>query len=152
VSELATRVLEVTPGGLRDFPGTYAEYLQRCGDDHLDANAVVLKSKAEKATARRAEAAGEEGGETALSWEEQKRRRNRLAGLPTRRDKVLASIEAAESRRKAIADLYAEAGFFERTTRVDAETLAREDAELTARIRKWMSEWEEMEKEIAAAG
>jgi ATPase subunit of ABC transporter with duplicated ATPase domains len=152
VSELATRVLEVTPDGLRDFPGTYAEYLQRCGDDHLDASAVVLKSKVAKATARRAEAAGEEGGETALSWEEQKRRRNRLAGLPTRRDKVLASIEAAESRRKALADLYAEEDFFERTAKVDAERLQREDAELAERIRKWMSEWEEMEKEIAAAG
>jgi ATPase subunit of ABC transporter with duplicated ATPase domains len=46
VSELATRILEVTPDGLRDFPGTYAEYLERCGDDHLDADAVVLKAKA----------------------------------------------------------------------------------------------------------
>ena len=36
---------EVTPDGPRDFPGTYAEYLERCGDDHLDADAVVLKAK-----------------------------------------------------------------------------------------------------------
>jgi len=37
VSELATRIVEITPEGPRDFPGTYAEYLARCGDDHLDA-------------------------------------------------------------------------------------------------------------------
>ena len=48
VSELATRILEVTPGGFGDFPGTYDEYLARCGDDHLDAEAVVLKAKAKE--------------------------------------------------------------------------------------------------------
>ena len=55
--------------------------------------------------------------ESGVSWEEQKRRRNRLNALPGRRDKVLAAIEAAEARRKAIAALYAEPGFFTRTPR-----------------------------------
>ena len=40
VSELATRIVELTPAGPRDFPGSYAEYVERCGDDHLDADAV----------------------------------------------------------------------------------------------------------------
>jgi len=150
VSELATRILEVTPDGLRDFPGTYAEYLERCGDDHLDADAVVLKNKAEKATGRRADAAGGGASETSPSWEEQKRRRNRLAALPAKRDKVLASIEAAERRRKAIADRCAEEGFFQRTSKEDAEKLRREDTELSDRLRAWLSEWEELEKELAA--
>ena len=49
VSALATRILEVTPRrASRDFPGTYAEYLARCGDDHLDADAVVLKAKKDR--------------------------------------------------------------------------------------------------------
>ncbi len=29
VPQLATRILEITPAGLRDFPGTYDEYLER---------------------------------------------------------------------------------------------------------------------------
>jgi energy-coupling factor transporter ATP-binding protein EcfA2 len=70
VSELATRVLEVTPGGLRDFPGTYAEYLTRCGDDHLDADAVVLKEKAAKDGARQGGSAGGDGRDKGPSWEE----------------------------------------------------------------------------------
>jgi ATPase subunit of ABC transporter with duplicated ATPase domains len=150
VSELATRILEVTPDGLRDFPGTYAEYLERCGDDHLDADAVVLKNKAEKATGRRADAPGAGGQETVPSWEEQKRRRNRLAALPGKRDKVLASIEAAERRRKAIAEQCADPGFFQRASKEDAEKLRREDTELSDRLRAWLSEWEELEKELAA--
>src|SRR5262249_30291680 len=48
VSELATRILELTPEGPHDFPGTYEEYLARCGDDHLDADAVVSRVTREK--------------------------------------------------------------------------------------------------------
>ena len=47
VSSLATRILELTETGPRDFPGTYAEYLARLGDDHLDADVVLQKAKAE---------------------------------------------------------------------------------------------------------
>ena len=45
VSRLATRILEIRPDGLEDFPGTYEEYLARCGDDHLDVEAVVRKAR-----------------------------------------------------------------------------------------------------------
>jgi ATPase subunit of ABC transporter with duplicated ATPase domains len=55
VSALATRVLEVTPQGFRDFPGTYEEYLARCGDDHLDAEAVALKEKRDNSAVAPAE-------------------------------------------------------------------------------------------------
>ena len=48
VGELATRIIEITPAGVADFPGTYEEYLERCGDDHLDAQAVLGKARASK--------------------------------------------------------------------------------------------------------
>jgi ATPase subunit of ABC transporter with duplicated ATPase domains len=51
VNELATRIIEITPQGLRDFSGSYDEYLERAGgEDHLDAQEVqrrVRKSKRE---------------------------------------------------------------------------------------------------------
>ena len=62
VSELATRIIELTPAGPNDFPGTYAEYLARCGDDHLDGDAVVLKAKRARAETT---AAGDDGGSAA---------------------------------------------------------------------------------------
>jgi ATPase subunit of ABC transporter with duplicated ATPase domains len=143
VSQLATRILEVTPEGPRDFPGTYAEYLARCGDDHLDADAVV--SRARDLRARPAATAPGNG----VSWEEQKRRRNRLSALPARRDKVLSAIAGAEKRKRAIAALYAEPDFFQRTAGDVAQSLHREDAELTAQIERWLAEWEEIEKALA---
>jgi ATPase subunit of ABC transporter with duplicated ATPase domains len=47
VSQLATRIVEIGPRGIRDYRGTYDEYVHACGDDHLDADAVVLKARRE---------------------------------------------------------------------------------------------------------
>lgn len=150
VSRLATRILEVTPSGPRDFPGTYDEYLERCGDDHLDAEAVVLKAKREK----RADAQAAAQSAVGASWEEKKRRRNLQRNLqktlPVRRDRVLAMIEAAEARKKAIHDLYATPGFFEKTPKADVNALMAEEAALGPQIDTLMAEWEALEAEIAS--
>ncbi|MEZ4333663.1 MAG: ABC-F family ATP-binding cassette domain-containing protein [Myxococcota bacterium] len=52
VGELANRIVEITPDGVRDFPGTYDEYLARAGDDHLDAAEVLRRAKANRRAAR----------------------------------------------------------------------------------------------------
>jgi len=147
VSQLATRIVEITPEGPRDFPGTYAEYLSKCGDDHLDADAVVQKARRERQeTTAVADAAN------VSDWEEKKRRRNRLIQLPKRRDQVLAEIEAAEARKQAITDLYCSSGFFERTSKDEVAALELEKASLDPRIETLMAEWEALESEIAGLG
>jgi ATPase subunit of ABC transporter with duplicated ATPase domains len=148
VSELATRIVELTPQGPRDFPGSYAEYLERCGDDHLDSDSVALKARKAQKEARADDEAKTEAA--ASSWEEQKRRRNRQSKLPQLRDKVLADIAAAEARQRAIDELYCSAGFFERTPKTEVDALEQEKAALGPRIEALMAEWEELEKQIAA--
>jgi ATPase subunit of ABC transporter with duplicated ATPase domains len=151
VSELATRIVELTPDGPSDFPGTYAEYLARCGDDHLDADAVASKARLQRGPKADRDRGDRGRGDAAGDgWEEQKKRRNRLAQLPKQRDRVLAEIEAAEARRRAIADLYASAGFFERTTKAELGALESEQAALGPRIDALVSEWETLERELAA--
>jgi ATPase subunit of ABC transporter with duplicated ATPase domains len=149
VSELATRIVEVTPEGPRDFPGTYADYLAQCGDDHLDAEAVVLKARRARQEATGAQTGSGGSPNGALTWEEQKRRRNRMAALPARRDRVMQEIEAAEARRKQIDALYCTPGFFERTTDEEVAALEQEKAALGPRIDALMAEWEGLEQEIA---
>ena len=159
VSRLATRIVELTASGPRDFPGTYAEYLERCGDDHLDADAVASKSKRTSpgatAASAGAGAAGMAGaGGAAGGWEEQKRRRNRAAQLPRRRDQVLREIEIAEARKRAVMDNYADPGFYLRTGKEELAALEKEQAEMGPRLEALITEWEQLETEIAtlAAG
>jgi ATPase subunit of ABC transporter with duplicated ATPase domains len=140
VSELATRIIELTPTGPHDFPGTFAEYLQRSGDDHLDADAVLERMpKAGKAKAP----------DKSASWEAEKKERNRIAALPAKRDKVLARIEAAEARKRAIAAFYEDPTFYQRTAAAEIERLVAESAALDGEIDQLMGEWEAIEAELA---
>ncbi|HVR03529.1 MAG TPA: ABC-F family ATP-binding cassette domain-containing protein [Polyangia bacterium] len=141
VSALATRVVEVTADGLRDFAGTYAEYLAKLGDDHLDGDAVALKAKSSAQKSDTESNAGE-------TWEEQKKRRNRVTQLPKLRDKVLAEIAAAEARKAEIAAIYADAGFFQRAGRDEIEALVAENDALGPRIDALVVEWEALELEM----
>ncbi len=45
VSRLATRIIELRPNGYCDFDGTYDEYLQQSGVDHLDAEQALQAAK-----------------------------------------------------------------------------------------------------------
>jgi ATPase subunit of ABC transporter with duplicated ATPase domains len=144
VAALATRVLEVKAGGFDDFPGSYDDFLARAGDDHLDADAVVLRAKQERAAA-----AGTPN--QALSWEESKRRANRLKQLPALRDQALAAIEAAEARKAKIQASFCEEGFFERTPKERVAALEAEERALGPRIEALIAEWEALETELAAS-
>jgi len=48
VSRLATRIIEISDQGVNDFLGSYDEYLERLGDDHLDRAAALSRAKREK--------------------------------------------------------------------------------------------------------
>ena len=48
VSRLATRIIEISDQGVNDFLGSYDEYLERLGDDHLDRAAALERAKREK--------------------------------------------------------------------------------------------------------
>jgi ATPase subunit of ABC transporter with duplicated ATPase domains len=145
VSALATRILEVTEQGFRDFPGTYDEYLARSGDDHLDVATAVLRAKTEKAGS----AAAAPTAAPALSYEEQKRRNNRKKQLPGQRDEALAAIERAEQRKAAIAAMWCEPGFYERTGKEQVAALQNEERALGPQIEALLAKWEALEAELA---
>jgi ABC-type multidrug transport system ATPase subunit len=139
VSRLAHRILEITPDGIRDFRGTYDEYLERCGDDHLDAEAVLLKVRREKK--RQRDAAGAAGDD--------REARKRLRQLTTRRDEITADIERLEARVHAINETFCDPAYFERTPREKVAKLEGEQKKLAATVEERMAEWEGVEREIA---
>jgi ATPase subunit of ABC transporter with duplicated ATPase domains len=169
VSQLATRVIEISKTGIRDYAGTYEEYVHALGDDHLDADSVVLKAKREEKKAkvkdsdggRKADGARHGGGgsrqngggataaaggngrpKPALSRER----------MESRRDELTAGIEKAEARTAEIDAQFARPDFFDRADGDEVKKLTAERDELQRKVERLMAEWEQLEQELAAAG
>ncbi len=143
VSRLATRILEISPQGINDYHGTYEEYLAKCGDDHLDADAVVLRAKKNK---RKASQEGPSAGSEATPDRDRSRRLKRLR---KRRDQVTEELEQAEARVNAINELFCDPIYFDRTPREEVQRLEREQKEKSERVEKLMAEWETVEQELS---
>jgi energy-coupling factor transporter ATP-binding protein EcfA2 len=142
VSQLANRVIELTPDGYSDYPGSYDDYLARAGEDHLDRDAVVLKAKRERS----------QGKDTPGDWGDQKRQRAHERKLMAHRDQVTTEIEQGEARVAAIEAMYCEDGFFEHTAPAQIEALAAEQEALRATLAALMGEWERIELEVESLG
>ncbi|HVT58131.1 MAG TPA: ATP-binding cassette domain-containing protein [Thermoanaerobaculia bacterium] len=146
VSQLATRVLEISPRGIQDFPGTYEEYLDRLGDDHLDAEAVLrMRREQKKKAARLAQGLRAGNGQPADDGMRQRRRRE----LDKRRDEITAEVERAESRVHAINELFCDPTFFDRTSREQVRKLEDEQKKLSAKVEELMRSWEQLESDLA---
>jgi ABC-type multidrug transport system ATPase subunit len=143
VSDVATRILELTPEGPNDFPGTFAEYLEKCGDDHLDAESIAVRAKREKS-------ANNAGTNRAATAEEKRAREKNAKQLAARRDKAFAAVEQAEARLAEIHARFASEGFYEKTPPREVDALVAEEAALGPTIAQRMAEWEALEAECAA--
>ena len=87
ISQLATRIVEIKPQEILDFRGTYEEYVHFCGDDHLDADQVILKARQAK---RKKEAPTREPRSNRKGKNKQRR-------TAAQQEKRLARIEKARS-------------------------------------------------------
>ncbi len=143
VSQLADRIVEISPKGLQDFPGTYEEYIDRLGDDHLDAEAVLRVKRAQQKKAK----AGTNGDGAPLS---ERDRLSRQKTLAKRRDELTAKVEKAESRIHEINELFCDPTFFDRTSREQVKKLEQEQKRLSTEVDGLMGEWEGVETELTA--
>jgi ATPase subunit of ABC transporter with duplicated ATPase domains len=142
VSQVATRIVEITPGRIRDYAGTYEEYVQACGDDHLDVESVVLKARGEKKAERRE--APEPKREPAATASPAVR----LRALERRREELTSRVQAAESRVSEIDALFCRPGYFEQTAADEVAARRRERTALEEEVAGLIAEWEGLEDEI----
>jgi ATPase subunit of ABC transporter with duplicated ATPase domains len=149
VSELATRMVELTPLGYQDFPGTFEEYLAKCGDDHLDADRAMLRAKAEQ------KAKAVEGEERSGTWaqrDELKKKRNRFKNLPAKRDQALGKVADLERQIKNIEQQYESPDFFAKTPQQELQTIQLDQQRLHAELNQALAEWESLEAELDTLG
>jgi ATPase subunit of ABC transporter with duplicated ATPase domains len=150
VGQLASRVVEISADGIRDYPGTYEEYVHACGDDHLDADRVTLKADSagkkgkKEIRVERARVRGAEGDGKTKPVDPSVRR----ARLEERRDELTARIDAAEARVAEIDARFCAPGFYEETPPDEVGALESERAELVGTVEGLMGQWESLEREI----
>ncbi len=140
VSKLANRILEISPAGIRDFVGTYDEYVERCGDDHLDAEAVLARARQEK----KRENAAKKIASPAADAE----RTRQTKKLERERDRLTAEIDRVEQRVHEISELFCNPGYFDRTAAPEVRKLENEQKTLATRLDELMASWEKVEKEL----
>ena len=151
ISRLATRIVEIKPEEVQDYHGTYEEYVHFCGDDHLDADRVILKAKTEKRTKKRKDGAGDgqvergNGRKVKPADGISKARRTQLL---TRQEELTASIEEAEARVAEIDEVFCEPKYYERTPPDEVKALETERSSLQNEVADLMAEWEDAEGEI----
>ena len=145
VGQLATRVIEIRVDGIRDYHGTYEEYVHACGDDHLDADNVVLKAKKEDRERRGGGGRASANSRPPAPRVDPKVERNRLE---RRRDELTEAVETAEARVGEIDEVFCRPGYYEETPSEKIATLEQERDDVQAKVEKLMGEWEEVERAL----
>ena len=117
VERLANRIVEITPDGVRDYRGTYEEYVRHCGDDHLDVERVVAGGRSGAGGERPGRGGAPETGGRGDGGRGPRRGRRgpnawRRRRREARADEVAGRIEAAEGRVAEIDAVFAGASFY----------------------------------------
>jgi len=143
VSQLATRVLEIRADRVRDYPGTYEEYVHACGDDHLDVDRVVLRARKERKRA-------EEPGKTDPGMRRQGGTNSprAVAQLRKRLAEVTDRIQAAEARIAEIDGLFCQPDYFATAPADEVRARQAERSDLVREVADSMQDWERLEGEI----
>ena len=136
VSRLATRVVEIKPDEVTDYPGTYEEYVHHSGDDHLDADRVVLKARREKKKKTK------KADVSVVDPAKEIRR------IQSDRDELTNRVESAEQRVDDIDETLAAPGFYERAASDEIAVLGNERGELKEQIERGLEEWATLESEL----
>ena len=155
VDRLANRIVEIGAEGVRDYRGTYEEYVRYCGDDHLDVETVVARGRGGPGGEVGARGGGPgdargKGGERAGGRGSSQRRRPgrgswKRRQLEARVEEVAARVEAAEGRVGEIDAVFAQAAFYEDASREEVAGLEAERRDLVAEIERLMGVWEGLE-------
>ena len=139
ISQLATRIVEIKPGEILDFRGTYEDYVHFCGDDHLDADQVILKAK-------QAKKKKEETNPPAQGSQSNRKGKNKQRRAAAQQAERMARIEQAEARLAEIDALRCEPTYYVKTPPDQIKALECEHADIERALATLLEEWAAVEE------
>ena len=154
VGRLANRIVEITPDGMRDYRGTYEEYVAYCGDDHLDVEVVATRAREQRRRGRGAgagegrDAGGARGGRRGARAKAGRLTAHRRRQLAARADELAGRIEAAEAKVAEIDAVFANPSYYAAASPGEVRSLEEERAVLVDRVAALMVEWEGVEGKL----
>ncbi len=150
IQNLATRVIELTPGHCRNFVGDYEYYLQRIEDEKngtvgnfsFGTNVNSAEKKSEKSSAQNSTASenAKQKSAGAIKWEEEKRLASERRKIERLVEKLEAQIATTESEKKSLEEKLAEPEIYSNGEK--AKEVQRKISALAAELERLNTEWE----------
>ncbi|MFL2743822.1 MAG: ribosomal protection-like ABC-F family protein [bacterium] len=134
VSKVATHILELTPDGVRDFAGSYQEYLEKFGDDYLNREQPLSTTIAQTATP--------ESVPQELSYDKRKKMQREISKLKKQATRFESLVEETELKISAIEAKFSIEDFFQQTSADEVQKLQIEKSELNEQLSKNLRQWE----------
>ena len=153
INRTCTRILELTHGRLKEYPGDYDYYLEHCADAAQATAGVAMNSGTYKyARGDSAAVAGERDGATRVSdgaadWRAQKEAQAARRKLESALARCEEEIASCEERDRAIDEELSDSAVATDLTRVRA--LSDEKTELSERLAVLYDDWERISEELA---
>lgn len=144
VSQLATRILDITPKGIQDFKGSYLEYLERQQAVDYLAQPTSLKQ-------RYGAEIKDESREKISSYEEQKKWRSIKAQLKKRITQAEEECEKIEKQLKELEETMASEVFYQTTPRDKQQQVLNQKKQLEEQLIEAMAKWEQASLEYQTA-
>ena len=134
VSKVATHILELTPDGVRDFAGSYQEYLEKFGDDHLNREQPLSTTIAQTAAPQSAP--------QELSYDKRKKMQREISKLKKQATRFESLVEETELKISAIEAKFSLEDFYQQTSADEVQKLQTEKSELNDQLSKNLRQWE----------
>lgn len=144
VSQLANRIIEITSQGVKDFKGTYLEFLEKEQVDHL-AVPASLKNRDSKDNKI---LKSQEGS----SYEEQKKWRNLKAQLRKKVAQAEEECHRLEAQIKKLDDLMGATDFYQKASREEQQEKTQQKRRLEDQLNEALARWELASLELQEQG
>ena len=134
VEKVADHILEMTSDGIRDFSGSYNEYLEKFGEDHLGRTISVSSKKIP--------AGKPKSQQKKLSFEERKNLQREISKLNKQAARFELLVEETEKKISEIESKFGIEDFFQITSREEVDRLQAEKGRLSQQLSGHLKQWE----------
>ncbi len=134
VEKVADHILEMTSDGIRDFSGSYNDYLEKFGEDHLGRTVSVSSKKNLHGKVH--------SKQKKLSFEKRKKLQRKISKLNKQATRFELLVEETEKKISEIESKFGIEDFFQITSKEEVDRLQAEKGLLSQQLSGHLKQWE----------